>query len=407
MSRPARPGPVVVVVGAGQAGVQTADSLRAGGYTGPVVLLGDEPGLPYQRPPLSKDFIAAGGDPRPLPLRGERFFADRDIDHRPGAVVTAVDRARRTVTLASGVEIGYATLVLATGAEPRPLSGPRLAGVHTLRTLADARSLRAALERAHAVVVVGAGFIGLEFAAVARARGIDVTVLESADRVLARAVSAETGRHLLDVHRGLGADVRPGTGLARLEECGGVVRAGVDTSGVRHRADLVVAGIGVRPRDGLAQACGLAVDDGILVDGDLRTSDPSVLAVGDCARFPAGPTGALRRLESVQNATDQARHAAAVMLGTAIASYAAVPWFWSVQGPVTLQIAGLADPDDEAVVSGDPAGGRFSVLRLREGRLVAVESLNRPADHVVARRLLARPDRPTRGELAESGFGRT
>lgn len=407
MSRAARTD-AVVVVGAGHAGVQVADSLCAGGYHGPVLLLGDEPGLPYQRPPLSKDVLTAEDEPGLLPLRGERYFADQGIDYRPGAVATGIDRARRSVLLASGQEIGYASLVLATGAAPRPLQveGSERAGVLPLRSLADARALRAALESARTAVVVGAGFIGLEFAAAARRRGVEVAVLESGDRVLARAVSVGTSRHILQVHRAMGTTVLVGEGPVRLEGAGGAdgaVRAVVGSRGSRHPADLVVVGIGVRPRDDLARGCGLAVDDGVVVDGHLRTIDPAIFAVGDCARFPS-PAGPLHRLESVQNATDQARHVARVILGAGTAAYAELPWFWSVQGPVTLQIAGLAEAGDESVTSGDPDGGRFSVLRFRGDRLVAVESVNRPADHAAARRVLARTERPMPDEAAAAGF---
>ncbi|GAA5161380.1 MULTISPECIES: NAD(P)/FAD-dependent oxidoreductase [Amycolatopsis] len=374
----------IVVVGGGQAGLQAADALRAGGYGGELVVVGEEPDPPYQRPPLSKDYLVAEADP--LPLRGAAFF--EGITYAGGARVLAVDRDRREVELDDGRRIGYSALVLATGAVNRTLPGADLAGVHGLRTLADARALRAELADARSVVVAGAGFIGLEFAAAARARGLAVTVLEAAERPLARAVSPVMSDFLAGAHRSAGVELRLGEGVSALEGSGGRVRAVVGTSGAVLPADVVLVGVGVRPRTELAEAAGLAVDDGVVVDEYLRSADPAVYAIGDCARFPCHHAGVPARLESVQNAADQGRHVAKVLLGTP-EPYRELPWFWSHQGPVRLQIAGLAQAADTAVVSGDVASGRFSVLRFREERLVAVESVNRPADHLAARRLLA------------------
>jgi 3-phenylpropionate/trans-cinnamate dioxygenase ferredoxin reductase component len=395
----------VVIVGAGQAGVQVADSLRSRSYDGEISLLGDEPVLPYQRPPLSKDYLAADGDPGALPLRAERFFIEQRIDLRTGVQVTAIDRHNRTVVLDRGEELSYSELVLATGAANRtlPVPGADLAGVHVLRTLADAEHLRAALTTARSAVVVGAGFIGLEFAAAARKRGVEVTVLEAAERAMARALSPEMARHLTGAHRGMGTDLRLGEGLAAFRGSGGRVVAAVGRSGHEHPADLVVLAVGVRPRDELARAAGLAVDDGIVVDEQLRTTDPHVYAVGDCASAPGDVSGARLRLESVQNATDQGRRVADAIVSGAAGS-AEVPWFWSNQGPLRLQIAGLRRPDDDAVVAGDVAGGRFSVFCFRDDRLVAVESLNRPADHMAARRVLATGTHPTREQVADPRF---
>jgi 3-phenylpropionate/trans-cinnamate dioxygenase ferredoxin reductase subunit len=395
----------VVIVGAGQAGVQVADSLRGRGFGGAISLLGDEPVLPYQRPPLSKDYLAADGAPGALPLRAERFFAEQRVDLRTGVRVTAIDRDSRTVVLEQGERLSYSALVLATGAANRglPVPGADLAGVHALRTLADAEHLRAALAGARSAVVVGAGFIGLEFAAAARKRGVEVTVLEAAERPMSRALSPGMSRHLAGAHREMGTDLRLGEGLAAVEGRGGRVVAAVGASGRERPADLVVVGVGVRARDELARAAGLAVDDGIVVDEQLRTSDACVHAVGDCASAPGDVPGARLRLESVQNAVDQGRRAAAAIVdGTAGA--AEVPWFWSNQGPLRLQIAGLGRPGDHAVVCGDVAGGRFSVLCFREERLVAVESLNRPADHLAARRLLGTGASPAPEQVTDPAF---
>jgi 3-phenylpropionate/trans-cinnamate dioxygenase ferredoxin reductase subunit len=386
----------VVVVGAGHAGIQVADSLRAHGFGGAVTVLGEETAFPYQRPPLSKDHLADGAAAAPLPLRGERFFADNRVDLRTGARAIAVDRARRAVTLDDATVLTYTALVLATGAQTRtlPVPGTERAGVHELRTLADAERLRHALTAARSAVVVGAGFIGLEFAAVARKRGLDVTVLEAGARPMARAISPEMSDHLAGAHRRMGTDLRVGESLAAITGSNGSVVSAVTARGAEYPADLLVMAVGVLPRDELARGAGLAVDDGIVVDEQLRTTDPAVYAVGDCVRGG---------LESVQNATDQARHVAEMILGGATA-YSAVPWFWSNQGSLRLQIAGRSRPGDATVVCGDVAGGRFSVLCFRERRLEAVESLNRPADHIAARRMLAAGEAPSQEQAAEPDF---
>ncbi|MFE4664648.1 NAD(P)/FAD-dependent oxidoreductase [Streptomyces sp. NPDC056716] len=397
--------PHVVVVGAGQAGIQVADSLRDRGYEGALTVIGDEQVLPYQRPQLSKEFLADGQNPVALPLRAERFYGTHRIDLRTGVRVTALDRAAHRVRLDNGETLRYSALVLATGAESRRLDVPGIDanGVHELRTLADAGSLRQALASARTVVVVGAGFIGLEVAAAARGRGVAVTVLEAAGRPMARALSPSMSGHLADAHRRMGTELRLGEGLAAITCRSGSVVAVSGTSGREYPADAVLLGVGVRPRDELARAAGLAVDNGVVVDGGLRTADRAVYAVGDCASFPGGADGSRLRLESVQNATDQARHVADTILGGG-AAYSRVPWFWSHQGPLRLQIAGLVRHGDSTVVAGDCAGGRFSVFCFRAGRLAAVESLNRPADHLAARRVLAVRDRPTMEQVADPSF---
>ncbi|WP_125611963.1 NAD(P)/FAD-dependent oxidoreductase [Specibacter cremeus] len=387
---PGHPGGHVVVVGNGQAGMQLIDSLRAGGYAGAITVFGEEPHAPYQRPPLSKDYLAAGADPEPLPLRAARFFLEHDVDARHGVAVTAVDRHARTVAAADGTTLRYTTLVLATGARNRPLAvpGSGLAGIHGLRTLDDAERVHAHLGRAANVVVIGAGFIGLEFAAAAAARGANVTVLEYGPRPLGRAVSATMSGHIAAAHVRDGIDLRLGDGIAAFVGTDGHVTAAVAGSGAEYPADLVMVGVGVLPRTELALAAGLEVDNGIVVDGALRTSDPNIFALGDCANFPQPRLGARARLESVQNATDQARHAAAAILGET-GEYDELPWFWSHQGTLKLQIAGLSQPGDGTVLRGDPATGKFSVFCFRDGRLAAVESVNAPADHMAARRALA------------------
>lgn len=396
----------VVVIGGGQAGIQAADSLRAAGYDRPVTIVADEDVLPYQRPPLSKDYLGQGPSPEPLPLRAAGFFADRRIDLRRGVAATAIDRTRRRVTLSGGEHLHYDRLILATGASNRVLTcpGAELAGVRGLRTLEDAQALRGELETVDNVVVVGAGFIGLEFAAAARQRGVRVTVLEFGDRPMGRALTRTASAWFADAHRRDGVDLRLGEGIGSITAGeDGRIAAAVSTTGRSYPADLVVVGIGVVPNAGLAADAGLEVENGIVVDETLTTSDPTILAVGDCANFPIASSGGRLRLESVQNATDQGRHAARTILESAT-PYDDVPWFWSTQGALRLQIAGVSDPGDATCVVGDPETGKFSVLCHRDGRLSAVESVNSPADHLAARKLLAEGDGPSAEEAAAPGF---
>lgn len=406
-----RPG-TVLVLGTGQAGFQVAASLREEGFDGRVVLVGEEPEPPYQRPPLSKAFLTGKADGDAVRLRPEKFFAEHRLELRAGERAARVDRAGRRVALASGETLPYDHLVLALGSRNRalPVPGADLDGVAQLRTLADAEGLRQRLEAAREAVVVGAGFIGLEFAAVAAARGVAVTVVEATDRPMARSLSAEMSAFFRGAHERQDVRFVSGATVVRVLGDGEGRRAtGVETAdGRRFPADLVLVGIGVVPNAELAAEAGLAVADGIVVDERLATSDPAVSAIGDCVRYPcrfaaagAGPV----RIESVQNAVDQARCVAARVAGRATAApYAAVPWFWSDQGASKLQIAGLATPHERAVVRGDPAKGAFSVFCFRAGRLAGVESVNKPLDHVLARKLLANGTGLAPEQAADPGF---
>lgn len=385
----------VVIVGGGQAGFQTAVSLREAGYEGGIALIAGESTPPYQRPPLSKAYLAGDADLDDVLLRPEAFYGARSLGLVTGDPATGIDREARTVTLASGRSLPYDRLVLATGARPRPLPvpGADLVNVLNLRSLADADALRDRLAERPRLVVVGAGFIGLELAAVARASGLDVTVVETRPRALSRSVSGPVADRLVAEHRDRGVRLLFGTGVHALHgDAAGRVREAELDSGVRLPAGLVVAGIGVEPDTDLAASAGLGVTGGVVVDAYLRTSDPAILAVGDCARHPSPyADGRHVRPESVQNATDQARCAAAGIASGAPEPYTAVPWFWSDQYALKLQIAGLTAGHDRTEVTGDPEGGRFSVFCFRDGRLAGVESVNKPADHVFARRLLASP----------------
>jgi 3-phenylpropionate/trans-cinnamate dioxygenase ferredoxin reductase subunit len=397
----------ILVVGAGQAGFQAAASLREAGFAGPLTLIGEEAQPPYQRPPLSKAYLAGKTDARGLLLRPESFFAEHAITHRR-ARATRIDRGTSRVRLEDGASLAYDHLILATGTRNRalPVPGAELSGVHGLRSLDEADALKGALERARTIVVVGAGFIGLEFAAVCAARGLSVTVIEAAPRVMARAVARETSAAFRAFHEAVGVTIRFGAGVSAIEGADGRVASVTLADGENLPADLVLVGIGVVPNQELAAEAGLPVRDGIEVDPFLATIDPAISAIGDCARFPtrfaAGlPGGDRVRIESVQNAVDQGRCLAARLTGRP-AAYDAVPWFWSDQGPRKLQIAGLGGPDDASVLR--RAGGGFSVFRFRDGRLSAVESVDRPADHMAARRIIAAGRSLTPEQAADPAF---
>jgi len=393
----------VVIVGAGQAGFQTALSLRQEGFSGKVVLIGDEPSLPYQRPPLSKAYLFGKVGLDALRFRQEKFYGDHRIEVRHD-LVAAIDRTNRSVILGSGTSVPYDHLVLAVGAHNRalPVPGAELDGVLGLRTLADADALRARLKEAKNVVVVGAGFIGLEFAAVANTLGANVH--ELADRAMARAVTSEMSNLFADAHRSWGVHLEFRQGLSSIEGSQGKVAAVKTTHGGRLPADLVVFGVGVLPNVQLAAEAGLDVENGIRVDAHLVTSDPAISAIGDCAQFPSLEAGGTVRLESVQNATDQARTVAARLAGKPARPYAAVPWFWTDQGDLKLQMVGLVQGCDETVVLGSAEAWSFSVLCFRHKQLIAVESVNRAADHVAARRLLARTSTLSPQEAATLRF---
>ena len=384
------PAPVVAIVGTGQAGFQAAASLRQDGFAGRIAMIGDEPVLPYQRPPLSKSYLARESGLDELWLRPETFYTQHQIDLLAGEIVTEIDRTERQLRLASGSALSWDHLILATGARFRPLavSGAELDGVLPLRTLADADILRERLDQARDVVVVGAGFIGLEFASVAIAHGAAVHIIEVTQHPMGRVVSATISKFFCEAHRRWGAEVSLGTGVTRVLGAGGRV-SGVETTDGRHLpADLALICIGVIPNAELAGEAGLAVDNGIVVDEYLATEDAAIFAIGDCANFPTPFAIGRIRLESVQNAVDQGRCVAANIAGKP-APHDKVPWFWSDQGDLKLQIAGITAGHDTAVLRGDPDSGHFSVFCYRGGRLIGVESVNQAADHVVARRLLA------------------
>ncbi|WP_370416015.1 NAD(P)/FAD-dependent oxidoreductase [Streptomyces fradiae] len=380
-----------VVVGAGQAGLHLAVSLRQGGDEEPIVLVGEEPHAPYQRPPLSKDFLAGRADQDSLAFRDPGYYEQAGIRLLTGERITGAEPG--LLHTASGRTLPYERLALTLGAEPvrLPVPGAGLRGVCTLRGLEDARALRERLARAERVVVVGGGFIGLETAAVARSLGVRVTVVEAGERLMARAVAPVVSEFYRQAHTRQGTEVLLSAAVAGFEgDAAGRVRAAVLADGTRLPADLVLLGVGVRPRTGPARALGVEVDGGIVVDARSRTNVPGVVAAGDCTVRPHPLTGEGRlRLESVPSAVAQAQAAAASLLGRDEPD-TSVPWFWSNQGELRLQIAGLSAGHDATVVRGEPASGQFSVLYFRRGALLAVDAVNRPADYMAVRRALTR-----------------
>jgi 3-phenylpropionate/trans-cinnamate dioxygenase ferredoxin reductase component len=379
----------VVIVGAGHAGFQVAASLRQHGYSERICLINDEAHLPYQRPPLSKAYLKGEGRPDSLMFRPDKFYRDQTIDLIANRAV-AIDRAARRLLLASGASLDYGHLVLATGARNRLLDIPNanLEAVRYLRILDESEALRQRITSGQRVVVIGAGFIGLEFAATARAKGLEVDVLELGSRVMARAVTAEISEFFQARHAATGMRIHLGVQATSIESDGSHV-TGVSLSDGRHLpADLVVVGVGVLPNIELAHEAGLPVAAGIIVNEQLLTSDPHISAVGDCALFASPRFGGSLRLESVQNATDHARCVAARLTGDA-KTYDGQPWFWSDQGPDKLQIAGLTTGYDRVVVRGDRAQSSFSAFCYKAGRLVGIESINRAGDHVFGRKILA------------------
>ncbi len=395
----------VVIVGAGHAGVQAAASLREEGYDGLVILIGDENELPYHKPPLSKTFIK-DAEAKPQPLRGEAFYTGSTIDFRPGIRIDRIDTAGRRLEIAGGGVLPFDRLILATGSRPRllPLPGADLSGVLSLRSIADARLIRERSAQSEDVVILGGGFIGLEIAATLRAAGRNVTVVEAVDRLLGRAVAPVVASHVRQRLEALGVRILTATTIARLEGENGHVCAAITSTGEKLPARMVIVGIGAVPNVELAQAVGLTVANGIRVDQQMRTSVPDILAIGDAASYRHWSTGGDVRLESVQNATDQARLAARTITGH-VDAFAAVPWFWSDIGDMKLQMVGLTSGGDSHVVLGDLAENKFSIYHYAGNRLLGIESVNRPGDHMLGRKMLGAGFSPAPQIVAEGPDG--
>ncbi len=379
----------IVIAGGGQAAAQAVQSLRQWGYDGSLTLIGDEPAPPYQRPPLSKAFLKGEFPEERLYFKPAAWYADQGCELFLGAPVTAIDRARRCVHLEAHGEAAYDALILATGSRPRrlPLPGADLDGVHEIRTLMDIERLQPAMIAGRRMVIVGAGYIGLEVAAVARQMGLEVTVVEMAERVLARVTSPLMSDFYAGVHRAEGVDLRTGTTLTGLTGTDRAVTGVALGTGETLAADLVVLGIGIVPNQELAQSAGLACGNGILVDEDARTNDPRIFAAGDCACRPLVHYGRMGRLESVHNAIEQGKLAAAAILGRERPAVD-VPWFWSDQYDLKLQIAGLSEGYDRIVVRGNPADRKFAAFYLKAGRLIAVDAVNAAPEFLGSKKLI-------------------
>jgi 3-phenylpropionate/trans-cinnamate dioxygenase ferredoxin reductase subunit len=379
----------VVVVGAGHAAGQLATSLAQHPYDGPITLIGNEPYLPYQRPPLSKKFLAGEVDVERLFVRPESFYADAGIDLRLDTHVDSLDREAKRLHTSGGDVIDYDKLVLALGSRVRRLrvDGTDLEGVHYLRNIADVSAIRDDFAKATRVIVIGAGYIGLEVAAVARQAGLDVTVLEIADRVMSRVVSPEISDFYQIEHTNQGVKLRLSTGVKSINGKKRV-KSVTTSNGEEIPADVVIVGVGIVPNTELATAADLEVDDGIIVDDRCVTSDPDIYAIGDCTMHPNAIFDRNMRLESVHNAVEQAKIAAANLCGIE-ERYCDVPWFWSDQYDLKLQIAGLSDGYDDVIIRGNPAERSFSCIYLRDNRIIAVDAINAPRDFVHSKQLIA------------------
>jgi 3-phenylpropionate/trans-cinnamate dioxygenase ferredoxin reductase subunit len=393
----------VVIVGAGQAGFQAAVSLRLEGYDGSIALIGDEPFLPYQRPPLSKAYLLGKQEIDSTSLRPESFFPQQNIDLLMGERATGIERSTGVVQLASGSTVPYDKLVLACGAGNclLPVPGSRLDGVCYLRTRSEAVELADRLAQARNVVIIGGGFIGLEVAAAAAMLGKEVAVIERVPRLMARAVGIQVSGYFLGLHRQKGVRFALGGSVYELIGNAGHVSAVVLDDGEVYAADLVVVGIGVTPNRSLADLSGLPVSDGgLLTDPYLRLMDDNIYAIGDCVFYRNRYAPRTMRIESVQNAVDQARCVAAAIGGNP-RPYDAVPWFWTDQFDAKLQMVGVSEGYDTAVTRGVPESGRFSVFYFKENRLLAIDSINRPGDHMAGRKLLAAGSKLTPEQAAD------
>ena len=390
------------MVGAGQAAVQAVDTLRRKGFTGKLIVVGEEPWVAYQRPPLSKKYLAGTLDRERLAIRPAHFYSDHAVELRLGRRVESISRSEQRVRLDDGSVLAYDALLLATGSRPRPLQAPGadLAGVHYLRTIADVDRMRADLLPGRRLVVVGGGYIGLEVAATARELGLDVAVVEMAERIMNRVTCPAVSAFYHAEHTRNGVRIFSNARVRAVAGTAGRVNAVLTEDGAEHGADLVIVGVGVTPVDELAVAAGLECANGIVVDQNCRTSDPAIYAAGDCTSHPNLHYGRRLRLESVDNAFEQGTSAALNLLGIPT-THDKVPWFWSDQYDLKLIIVGLTHDHDAVVMRGDPSSRAFSACYLRGGELVAVDTVNHAKDQMAARRLVPAHVRPNLDKLAD------
>jgi 3-phenylpropionate/trans-cinnamate dioxygenase ferredoxin reductase subunit len=392
----------IVIAGAGHAAGQLVASLQQKKFTGDIVLVGDESFLPYQRPPLSKKFLAGEMPEARLLFRPASFYANAGVDVRLQTRASSIDRSAKSLITDSGDEISYDSLVLATGSRVRVVNVPghNLDGVYYLRSIDDVHNIRATLKHAKRIVIIGAGYIGLEAAAVMRQIGLDVTVIEMAERVMSRVVSPQISAFYHEEHVARGVKLELSTGLRAFVGEDKVIAVETD-DGRNFDADLVIVGVGILPNTALAEAAGLSVNNGIVVDDRCQSSDSDIYAIGDCTSHPSQLYGRNLRLESVHNALEQAKTAAANICGEDL-EYSQVPWFWSDQYDLKLQIAGLSEGYDEVVIRGDPAQRSFACLYLKNNQLIAIDAINSPRDFIQAKPLIANGLKPDRQQLADT-----
>lgn len=393
----------IIIVGAGHAAGQAATSLRQKKYTGEIVMIGDEPYIPYQRPPLSKAYLAGDLELDKLYFKPEGFYAKNNVEMRLSTRVASIDRAAKTVTTTSGDTLEYSKLILATGSRVRelPIPGNDLDGVHYLRSIADVQAMQDAFSAGTKIVIVGGGYIGLEVAAVAAKRGLDVSVLETESRVMNRVVAREISQFFQNMHTEEGVKLELGRRVQQIDGDNGKVVSVTCADGFKVEADMVVIGIGILPNVELAEAAGLNCSNGIVVDENCQTSDADILAIGDCTRHPNGLLGRHLRLESVHNAIEQGKTAAANIVGEP-SPYNQVPWFWSDQYDVKMQIAGMSDVHEQFVLRGDPSTRSFSAFYLQQGKIVAVDAVNSPKEFMIGKKLVAAGAKIPVADLADT-----
>ncbi len=395
----------IVIAGAGQAAAQAIFSLRDGGFTGAITLVGDEPYLPYQRPPLSKKYLAGQMELERLYLRPEEFYRDQNVTVLISTRIEAIDREARSVSLDNGMHLRYDRLIIATGSHLRrlPVPGADAPEVYYLCTIDDVRRMQSAFVRGGRMVVIGAGFIGLEVAAVAVTTGLQVDVIEIADRVMARAVSPPISQFYLEVHQRAGVRFHLHTGVREIRrgaERGAVV---VCSNGSELPADIVLVGIGVVPNTLLAEAAGIECSDGIVVDEFCQTSDPHIYAIGDCTHHPNTLLGRKLRLESMQNAQDQGKTVALSIIGRP-QPYTQIPWFWSDQYDLKLQMVGLAENYTNMVIRGDMNSHSFAAFYFKDKRLIAVHAVNSPREFMLSKKLIAEGARLDPAAVADTSI---
>ncbi|HET8711090.1 MAG TPA: FAD-dependent oxidoreductase [Spongiibacteraceae bacterium] len=393
-----------VIVGAGQAGSDLTTALRQMGYTGRIILIGDEQAPPYRRPPLSKAYLSGDIGEEALYLKPLATYEKQNVELRTGVKVASIDRQAHTVTLDNGETIKYDKLALTTGGRARrlPLAGAEKPNVHYVRTLEDIAHLKAQFKEGARLVIVGGGYIGLEAAAVGVKKGLKVTLVEALPRLLARVTGPELSQYYYGVHTAHGVDIRLGASVQALEG-GDTVENVVLQDGTRIPADLLIVGIGLIPNTEIAEQAGLAVDNGVLVDLYAQTSDPDIVAAGDCTNHENGFLGRRLRLESVPNASEQARVAAASILGQKT-PHAGVPWFWSDQYDLKLQMVGLSQGYDQVVIRGSMEANNFSAFYLKDGVVISVDCVNRPQDFMIGKKLVGGKVKADPAVLADESF---